>query len=124
MDMSNWSAHPHDHTFIAEQLRQLPRAFRGHIRKSYNATYRDSGRREANLSVLRLGESLKDNTVRLASDDEAIRKKAASEAKACHGIAGRAQSEAQAIKRLQDYISHYGVGLPEARTAAGIIARY
>ena len=123
MDMAHWNAHPHDHPFIQASISALPGAFKPFIRNRYNSLFKSQGRREANLSILGLKDTISQKKLRLASDDDAICLKARNEARSCTRIAAKAKNESNALENLKGYISAYGIPLPFATTRKGIIAR-
>lgn len=124
MDLSQWATHRHDQYFVRDLLARVPYEFYSPLRRNYNKLFHEKGYREANLSLLRLSQSLDSKNVRLASDDDAICVKASNEAKACTRIAARASTEESALKSLVRYVEPYGIELPEAKTLRGMISRF
>lgn len=124
MNWDKWNAHPDDRRFIDRILARAPEPFWFYIQRFYNDTITKKDRYHANMEMLDLEDLLKSVNIRLASDDQDIRDRAANEAKSCGKIIAKSRSEQHAILRLERLCQSIGIPTPQAKTTKGILARY
>jgi len=113
-----YPGHQHDQNFISKSLIPAPYEFKKHILSKYKHVYESQGRSNANLDLMGINHTLKTSSIKLASSDDDIRKKASACAIRCSKIiAGGGLFNGCA------YAKDMGIKLPRSKTDTGKIAR-
>ena len=126
--MNSLACHPHDGPWISDQLRTLPRRFRAAIKRRYSATFKNRGRRAANLHMLDLQDQLPESVYRLAADDHELVEYARARAAHFSKAIGSGPHDDDAIASFLEQAAAYGVAVPDpiadrTITPQGAIAR-
>lgn len=114
-----WAHHPHDYAFVQGLRADMVPAWERQLARRYSGLYKRQGRRAANLAMLpvralcqqvrqTLGHGLN-----LATDDQAIRDQADTQARRCAAMA-----------EPRAYVEGLGLAPADAETEAGERARY
>lgn len=122
-------SHPHDWRWIDGQLSRLPRRFRAPVAKRYAQTFTAHprfGRRNANIQLRRLVESIPRVAYGLAADDGALVSFADARARHARGSARDLQPAAR-FELLAGHVAWLGLAVPEpdgeTMSLAGAIGR-
>ena len=111
--MSALVCHSHDREWVSRQMWQLPRRFRGAIERRYSSTFKNRGRRAANLHLLDLQDQLPDSVYRLAADDSELVQFAQARAAHFSRAIGLGPHDNDAIGSFLRQAAAYGVAVPD-----------
>ncbi|WP_372719034.1 replication endonuclease [Immundisolibacter sp.] len=114
--------HQHDRAFIARNLNSLPVEFREPVRRQYASIFKKTGRSEANLWLLEIGERASAAPLPLTFDDDDLVLKARSLARSCS--AAMASTSHVPLPTFDALAAKHGLRPPNALTPAGKAARY
>ena len=131
MDSRQWlpHCHPHDGPWVARQLGRLPVRFRSHLIRRYEHIYESDSRfhrRDANMLLVGITESLPRHSYRLAADNDELVDFAAAKAKACARLAASLKGSEERYRVLAKFVHDHGLQPPDpigSITLTGAVAR-